>query len=444
MRFPLSGVRVPHRKNTQDMAAVRMPAPDLVTIPMAMHIGKPAIPTVKVGDEVFVGTLIADRDGVISAPIYSSVSGRVKALGELMLPHGVKTKTVVIESDGAMTLDPGISAPEINSRADLIEAIKDSGTVGLGGAGFPSYVKFDVPDGRHVSELIINGAECEPYITSDTRTMIDKTDDILFGITSILKYISIEKVIIGIENNKKTAIAAMRKMAEADSRIEVRVLKSIYPQGGEKVLVYHTTGKVIPAGKLPLDVGVIVCNCTTVAAIGNYIKTGIPLISKCVTVDGGAVASPKNVIAPIGASLRDVFEFAGCFSEPAGKVLLGGPMMGHTVASLDMPIMKSTNAILAFTEREAERKRETACIRCGACAAHCPVRLNPAAFMRAYKTENIDELQRLRIDICMECGCCSYICPAGQPLVEINKLSKAKVKEYLAEKKKREETNDGK
>lgn len=444
MIFSLSGVHVPHRKNTQDMAAVRMPAPQSVTIPMAMHIGKPAIPTVKAGDEVFVGTLIADRDGLISAPIYSSVSGKVKSVGELMLPHGVKTQTVVIESDGAMTLDPNIAAPEIACREDLIEAIKNSGTVGLGGAGFPSYVKFNVPEGKSVSELIINGAECEPYITSDTRTMIDKSDDMLFGIQSILKYIDIKKVIIGIENNKKAAIAAMRRMAEADSRIEVRVLKSIYPQGGEKVLVYHTTGKVIPAGKLPLDVGVIVCNCTTVAAIGNYIKTGIPLVSKCVTVDGGAVASPKNVIVPIGTPIREVFEFTGGFSEPAGKVLLGGPMMGHTVASLDMPIMKSTNAILAFTEKEAERKKETACIRCGACAAHCPVRLNPAAFMRAYKTENVEELQRLRIDICMECGCCSYICPAGQPLVEINKLSKAKVREYLNEKKQREETSNGK
>lgn len=443
MIFPLSGVHVPHRKNTQEMAAVRMPAPATVTIPMAMHIGKPAIPIVKVGDDVFVGTLIAQQDGFVSAPIYSSVSGKVKSIGELMLPHGVKTATVVIESDGNMTPDPNITAPEINSREDLIEAIKNSGTVGLGGAGFPSYVKFNVPEGKSVSELVINGAECEPYITSDTRTMIDKSEDMRRGIEQIIKYIGIEKVIIGIENNKKKAIESMRKLAEANQKIEVKVLKSLYPQGGEKVLVYHTVGRVIPAGKLPLDVGVIVCNCTTVAAIGNYIKTGMPLVSKCVTVDGGAVSSPKNVIVPIGTALGEVFEFVGGFSEAPGKVLLGGPMMGHTVPSLDIPVMKSTNAILAFTEAEAKRKTETACIRCGSCASHCPVRLNPAAFMRAYKTDNVEELIKLRIDICMECGCCSYICPAAQPLVEINKLSKARVREYLAEKK-REETENGK
>ena len=444
MGFSLHGVHVPHMKNTAEMAAVRMPAPKTVVIPTSMHRGKPAIPCVSVGDEVFVGTLIAKADGFVSAPIYSSVSGKVKSVSAVELPTGATGLAITVESDGNMTYDPSITPPVVDSKQALIDAIRDSGTVGLGGAGFPSYVKFNVPDGKRVDELLINGAECEPYITSDTRTMIDKAEDMLFGITSILQHIDIGKVIIGIENNKKHAIESMKKIAESDSRIEVKILPSLYPQGGEKVLFYHATGKVIPAGKLPIDVGCIVCNCTTVAAIGNYIKTGIPLVSKCVTVDGGAVAKPMNVIAPIGTALSEVFAFAGGFSEEPAKIILGGPMMGYSVTSLDTPIMKNTNAILAFNKKQAIRKKETACIRCGACASHCPVRLNPAAFMRAYKANNIEELERLRIDICMECGCCSYICPAGQPLVEINKLSKAKYREYLADKKSREANENAK
>ncbi len=438
MRLSLKGVHVPHRKNTAAMAAERMPSPAVVTIPMSMHIGKPAVPVVKPGDSVYVGTLIGEMDGFVSAPVYSSVSGKVKSLADTVLPNGNTVKAVVIESDGEMVLDPSIAPPSVASKQELIDAIKKSGTVGLGGAGFPSYVKFNVPDDRKVDYLIINGAECEPYITSDTRTMIDKTEDIFFGISKILEFTNIGSVLVGIENNKKAAIEAMRKMAERDPRIEIRVLPSLYPQGGEKVLVYHLTGRVIPAGKLPLDVGCIVANCTTVGAIGNYIKTGIPLVSKCVTVDGGAVATPKNVIVPIGTAIGEVFEYAGGFSSEPAKIILGGPMMGNSVTSLSIPIMKNTNAILAFTEGEAQQKKETACIRCGSCAAHCPLNLNPAAFMRAYKANKPEELARLRIDICMECGCCSYICPAAQPLVEVNKLSKMKYREYLAEKKAKE------
>ena len=443
MRFFLHGVKVPHRKNTASMAAVKMPAPSVVTIPMAMHIGKPATPCVKVGDEVFVGTLIAEQDGFVSAPVYSSVSGKVKGIVEVVLPTGATGTAIKIESDGNMTLDASITPPVITDKASLIDAIKKSGTVGLGGAGFPSYVKFNVPDGKKVEALIINGAECEPYITSDTRTMVDKSEDMYLGIANICDILGIDSVIIGIESNKAEAIAKMKELEARDSRIKVAVLPSLYPQGGEKVLVYHTTGKVVPAGKLPLDVGVIVSNCTTVAAIGNYIETGIPLVSKCITVDGGSVASPKNVIAPIGTSIADLIEFAGGLNGDPYMILLGGPMMGSAIESLDTPVMKNTNAVLALTAAESKPKRETACIHCGACVSHCPFSLNPRAFMNAYKKDDVEELERLRVDICMECGCCSFICPAGKPLVEINKLSKAKLRNYLAEKKAKEEKANG-
>ncbi|MBQ2738039.1 MAG: electron transport complex subunit RsxC [Clostridia bacterium] len=437
MLFSLHGIHVPHRKNTADMKPVRMVPPETVTIPMSMHIGKPADPVVKVGDKVYVGTLIGAQSGFVSAPVYSSVSGTVAKLEEIILSNGTKGCAVVIKSDGEMTPDPEIKAPTVDSKETLIEAIKNAGTVGLGGAGFPSYIKFNTPEGKHVDEMIINGAECEPYITSDTRTMIDKTEDIRRAIDYILRYVDIGRVIIGIENNKPKAIEAMRTL-EADERITVKVLPSLYPQGGEKVLVYHTTGKVIPAGKLPLDVGCIVVNVTTLGAIGNYIATGMPIVSKCVTVDGSAVKEPKNLIVPIGTKLSDVYEFAGGFRCEPKKVLLGGPMMGIAVPTLDTPVMKNTNATVAFDEKDAAPKPETACIRCGGCANHCPVSLNPAAIMRAYKSGDTDALAQLRVDICMECGCCSYTCPAGQRLVETNKLSKALLREEAMKKKEAE------
>ena len=430
---------MPHRKHTAEMAAVRMPAPEQVVIPMAMHIGKPAEPVVQVGDEVFVGSLIAEQSGYISSPIYSSVSGKVKSIGEIFMPNGIKCRAITVVSDGNMTPDPTIQPPSVTDKASLVAAVQKSGTVGLGGAGFPTYVKFNVPDGTRVEVLVVNGAECEPYITSDTRTMVDKAEDMLFGIQRVADILGIERVVIGIESNKPAAIESMRAIAARDGRISVSVLPSLYPQGGEKVLVYHTTGKVIPAGKLPLDVGCIVINCTTIACIGNYIKCGMPLVSKCITVDGGALKSAANVIVPIGTSLSDVFEFVGGFSEFPHKVLLGGPMMGVAVDTLDAPVMKNTNAILALTNDEIREKEQTACIRCGACVSHCPLSLNPQAYLKAYKVRDVDTLEKLRVDICMECGCCSYICPTAQPLVETNKLAKALIRERAAERRALEE-----
>ena len=428
MLFSLKGVRVPHRKNTDNMASVWMDVPKTVTLPMSMHIGKPAKPVVKVGDHVDVRTLIAEQDGFVSSPIYASVSGTVKKIDEVLLAGGGTAAAITIESDGAMTKDAAIQPPKIESKEDLIEALRLSGIVGLGGAGFPTYIKFNV-DPSKIEELIINGAECEPYITSDSITMLERTDDIAAGIAAMEKHLGIKKVIFGIEKNKKEAIASMKKLEEKDDKLKVCVLDDLYPQGGEKVLIYHTTGKTVPAGKLPIDVGCIVCNSTTRAAIGQYIKTGMPLVNKCVTVDGSAVQSPQNVIVPIGTLLRDVFEFCGGFKEEPGKVIYGGPMMGISVPGLDVPVLKNTNALVALNEKEAAPAKTTACIRCGACANHCPFRLNPAAIAKAYNHEDWEALAKLRVDVCMECGCCSFICPAHRPLVQTNKLAKAAMRE---------------
>ena len=426
MAFYLKGVHVPHRKNTQDKAVKRMDAPQKVVIPMSMHIGKPAIPTVKVGDLVKVGTRIGEADGQASSPVFASVSGKVAKIQDFLLANGTTSPAVVIESDGEMTPDESITPPVVSSKEDLVDAIKNSGVVGLGGAGFPTHIKFDVDPDR-VEVLVINCAECEPYITSDTYTMTERRDDMAHALNQICAIMGIQKAVIGIEANKKTAIDSMKQLATylADvCSVSVKVLPAIYPQGGEKVLVYKTTNKVIPAGKLPIDVGYIVINCTTLAAIGSYLKTGMPLTEKCVTVDGGAVTEPSNVIAPIGASFSDVFAYCGGLKSEPVKLIYGGPMMGVTAPSVDSPILKNTNAVLALTEKEAKLPKTTSCIRCGSCTNTCPFGLAPADIARAYDKRDTEALEALNVNTCMECGCCSFVCPANRPLVQTNKLSK--------------------
>lgn len=438
MAFYLSGTHVPHRKNTLKKPTVRIDAPHTVTIPMVMHIGRPAVPTVNVGDLVKVGTKIGEADGNISANIYSSVSGKVVKLAEHLLYNGSTTTAVVIESDGAMTLDEALVPPIVNNRQDLVEAIKDGGIVGLGGAGFPTHVKFDV-DPERIEYLIINGAECEPYVTSDTVTMMTRSEDMAYALQTLNRCLGIKRIIIGIENNKKDVITAMKKMASSitEFSVEVKSLPSVYPQGGEKVLVYHTTGRKIPTNNLPIDVGCVVINCTTLASIGSYLKTGMPLVEKCVTVDGGAVKNPQNVIAPIGASIESLFDCCGGLIEEPAKLIYGGPMMGITVPSADAPVLKNTNAVLALTKKEAKLPKTTACIRCGACINTCPFSLSPAAIARAYDKRDAEALCELSVDTCMECGCCSFVCPANRPLVQKNKLSK----QFIREEKAKEENN---
>ena len=438
MSFFLNGIHVPHRKNTQNMSAVRIAPPASVTIPTSMHIGAPAKPIVKAGDLVRVGTLIAEASGAVSSPVFSSVSGKVTKISDILLSSGNTSPAITIASDGEMTPEPSLRPPDVQSAEDLVEAIRRSGVVGLGGAGFPTYVKFRIDPSR-VEYLIVNGAECEPYITSDSLTMTDRTDDMAFALNAMKRHLGIPRIVIGIEKNKKQAIASMQVLAKQIEGASVKVLPEIYPQGGEKVLVYHTVKRIIPSGKLPIDVGCIVCNCTTLAAIGSYLKSGMPLVEKCVTVDGACVKEPKNVIAPIGTSVSDVFDACGGLTNAPAKVLYGGPMMGITVYDLNAPILKNTNAILALSEREAKLPKTTACIRCGACTNHCPFGIAPASIAAAYKKKDAALLEKLQVQACMECGCCSFICPANRPLVQTNKLAKA----FLKEEKAKEASNNG-
>ena len=429
----LHGVHVPHRKKTRHKPILRMDIPATVTIPMGMHIGAPSTPIVKVGDEVKVGQKIAEAGGFVSVPVYSGVSGKVTKIKDYMSAYGKVTPAIVIQTDGLQTVSETVAPPAVNSREDLLTAIRESGMVGLGGAGFPTHVKFAVEPER-IDYLIINGAECEPYVTSDTLTMMERGDDMAIALRAMANHLGIRKVIIGIENNKKRAAVAMQKMAAdiVEAEVTVKKLPSVYPQGGEKVLIYHTVGRMVPEGKLPIDVGCIVINCTTLASIGTYLRTGMPLVEKCVTVDGGAVANPQNVLAPVGAALSDLFAACGGLTCDPAKIIYGGPMMGVTVPTADEPVMTNTNAVMALTHKEARLPKTTACIRCGACTNHCPFGLAPAAISHAYKYGDVEALKKLSVETCMLCGCCSFVCPANRPLVQRNKLSKDLLKEMQA------------
>ena len=426
----LHGVHIPHRKNTAGMEALRMPPPAVVTIPMSMHIGKPANCIVKAGDHVDVGQKIGEPGGFVSSPVYASVSGTVKKVEPLLMFMGASCQAMVIESDGAMTVSPEVKPPEITDYQSFINAVRDSGVVGLGGATFPTAVKLDVKDTSRIQEIIFNGAECEGYITSDHRTMVDRAEEIAAGAKLLEKWLDVKKIIIAIEDNKPDCIAKMMEVTASDEHVEVRALPAMYPQGGEKVLIYHVTGKVMPEGKLPIDVGSIVMNVTSVAALAHYCATGMPLVEKCITVDGSAIKEPKNVIAPIGTASLEVIEFAGGFKCEPKKLVMGGPMMGVAQYDLNSPVTKGTSALLAFDEKEARPAEPSACIRCGGCVDHCPMNLMPCEIERAYEKKDGAALKALKVGLCIECGSCAFQCPANRPLVQVNKLSKTMLRDY--------------
>lgn len=429
----LGGVHAPHRKNTAGLKSETLPLPKEIILPLSMHIGAPAKPVVKAGEAVSVGQLIAEAGGFVSSPVYSGVSGRVKSIDDFLTAAGQKTQAVTIVSDGLQTTWEGITPPDVTSLEEFLAAVRDSGVVGLGGAGFPAAVKLTVRDLGQIEYLLINGAECEPYITSDTRTMLENTGLVQEGIRLLRRFFG-KKVIVGIEKNKPEPIRLMKEFARETDGVEVFELPALYPQGGEKVLIHAITGRVVPEGKLPLDVGVVVLNVTTLAAIARYIQTGMPLVEKCVTVDGSAVRNPKNVIAPIGTPLRDLFDFCGGL-DGAEKILYGGPMMGIAVPDDSVPVLKTTNAVLAFTKKDAALPEETPCIRCGRCARHCPMHLMPFQIETAYRLKKPELLETYKANICMECGCCAFVCPAKRRLVQVMKLSKPMLKNYTDSKK---------
>ena len=428
------GAAVPHHKNTWELPTATMPPPERVILPMQQHLGAPCVPTVKKGDTVFVGTVVGDSDAYVSAPVHASVSGTVEELTTVMLTGGQMTQAVVIRSDGKMEKDPAIYPPAaITTKEELAAAARSAGLVGLGGAGFPAHVKLNVPEGKQIDTLIVNVAECEPYVTSDHREALENGKNVLEGIYKVKEILEVQRVLIAVEDNKPDVIQRLSEIAndpQRDPLDQVRVLplKSRYPQGAEKVLVQACTGSKVPEGKLPADVGCLVMNIGSISFLASYMRTGMPLTLKRVTLDGSAIAHPQNVIVPVGTPIKDVVAFCGGYKAEPKKLIMGGPMMGVAITSDELPILKQNNAILAFDEREAALRQPTACIRCGRCVAACPMQLMPTKLEQAAERKDTEALQSLHVMTCMECGCCSFSCPAGRRLVQAIRLGKSYVR----------------
>ncbi len=422
------GIHPPNFKNTSELKTVVMPLPTKVIIPMLQHIGSACEPIVKKGDYVFVGQKIGETKGFVSSPVHSSVSGTVIDIKPYLGLSGETVLAVEIVPDGLQKLHKSIAPINTKNKADLIEKIKESGIVGLGGAGFPTFIKLSPPPDKKIDTLIINGAECEPFITSDYREMIEKGQSIIDGIKLLMSIIDVKKVFIGIEKNKQKAINYLSKLIEGDNSIEIVALKTRYPQGGEKQLIYAITGLRVPMNGLPLDVGVVVQNVNTVSFLAEYIKTGIPLIKKRVTVEGTCIKNAMNIEVLIGTSLSEVFEFCGGFSEKPKKIIVGGPMMGVAQFSLDSVVLKPTNAIIALCEKDISKTVESVCIRCGKCVFVCPMELLPLSINALSVNGRAKETINYYINDCIECGCCSYICPASRHIVQSIRNAKIELK----------------
>lgn len=433
VRLGRGGVKVTHNKNTAEMPIERMPVPQRVILPMQQHIGAPCTPTVKVGDKVAVGQKIGDSDKFICAPIHSSISGTVVAVGDVKLANGIIVKGVTIESDGEMRLYEGIKPPVVTNKAELCAAVRESGLVGLGGAGFPTHVKLNIPEDKDIDTLIINAAECEPYITVDYRECIENAENILKGVEILKNILGFKQVIIAIEDNKPKVFKVMKEIADRDNdkddAIKLMTLRSRYPQGAEKMMVLSATGRKVPPGKLPSDVGCVVMNVTSTAFIARYLETGKPLVSRSITVDGSAIAEPKNIRVPIGTNIQDIIDFCGGFKSEPRKIIFGGPMMGLAICGTEAPICKQNNAILAFEERKDLIKKERACIRCGRCVDVCPMSLTPTLIERYSRVKDAQKLKSINVNTCMECGSCAYACPSGRPLVQYIRLAKQVIRE---------------
>ena len=405
------------------------PEDGLFAIPLSQHIGAPALPIVKVGERVLVNQKIGEANGFISANVHSSVSGTVKAIENRKVTNGSKVPCVIIENDGQyekLTVEE--NADYLNlSREKKLELIKEAGIVGMGGAGFPSHVKLNPKSPENIDYIIINGAECEPYLTSDYRRMLESPEIIVEGLKIILSLFDNAKGIIAIEDNKPEAIIKLKKCVVKESNIEIKTLFTKYPQGGERSLIYATTKRCVDSSKLPADVGCIVHNIDTVYAIYNAVAKNLPLINRVVTISGDALKYPGNYLVPIGADIKRFIEDTGEFKCEPEKVISGGPMMGMALHDLSIPITKGTSAILMFSKDEVKDCKSSNCINCGRCVNACPSGIIPSRLAKAAETNNEEEFIKLYGMECVECGSCSYICPAKRHLTQSIKTMKKNI-----------------
>lgn len=435
-----TGVHPPYRKElTSDKPLRRMEAPARVTIPLQQHLGAPNSPKVKKGDQVLVGTLLGGSEAFVSAPVHSSVSGKVLQVAPGPGPLGKDVLSVTIENDRENKHDPSLASPgdwrEMDPGA-IRAAIRAAGIVGLGGATFPTHVKLNPPADYPIDTVIINGAECEPYLNSDYRLLLEEGEAVLEGLRIIMKTVGASRGIIAIEDNKPEAIAGIKRLNQ-DDNIRVRTLRTRYPQGAEKVLIDSLLDKQVPSGGLPMHVGVVVNNVGTACAVARCFRDGMPLVERVVTVTGSVIREPANLIVPMGASFAAVIEACGGLASAPGKVIMGGPMMGLAQYNMEVPVIKGTSGILVLSCEEVSYSvpAEPVCIRCGRCVKACPMGLVPTYLATYSHFGKLDDLARLNVNDCIECGCCAYICPTRNPMVQLIKLGKAET----ARAKKRQE-----
>ncbi len=432
------GIHPPYRKEyTNSKPLEKASDPKIVYISMQQHIGAPAKPIVEVGDEVKVGQKIGEMQGFVSANIHSSVSGKVMGIKELEVPGGVST-CVIIENDFNDSVHESVKPKgslEKLTKEEIVESIKEAGIVGMGGATFPTHVKISPPPDKKIDFVILNGAECEPYLTADHRLMIENPEDVVFGLRILMKALNVDKGYIGIEVNKPDAIEAITKVAKEYTNIEVVGLEVKYPQGAEKQLIYACTKREVPSGGLPMDAGAVVNNVGTAAQIAKTIKTGMPLVERITTVTGNCIQEPKNLVTKVGTLFSEIIEQCGGFKpdKQIGKVIMGGPMMGIAQYTTNIPTNKGTSGILCLDEEEAKTPKPKNCLRCGKCLDVCPAFLQPL-YISAYSINgDYEASEKFRALDCIECGSCSFICPARRPLLQSIRVAK---KEIIALKRK--------
>ncbi|MEE9281048.1 MAG: electron transport complex subunit RsxC [Myxococcota bacterium] len=421
-----------HKQATQESRIERMPFVGEYVLPLSQHIGAPSRSVVQVGERVCRGQLIAEPAGFISTALHAPVTGRVRAIELRLHPGGKMMPAIVIEADpydSQRLPEPAPLDPASLTSFELVEHVQRGGLVGLGGAAFPCHVKFRVPEGKRVRLVVINGCECEPYLTCDHRVMVERPEAVARGTEIIMSGVAAERACIGVEVNKPDAIAALRAVAP---QIEVVPVRVKYPQGAEKMLVEAIFGREIPAGGLPLDMEMLVNNVGTTAALADLFDRGIPLIERVVTVSGPGLARPRNLIVPLGTPLLAVIEHCGGLLPDTRQIVLGGPMMGMAQKSLDVPVLKGTSGILCLDGATAPSFLERPCIRCGRCLDACPLFLNPARLAQLIRAEVVEELDRYHLESCFECACCSFVCPSRIPLAQWMRVGKAMLREHKA------------
>ncbi|HHX24217.1 MAG TPA: electron transport complex subunit RsxC [Thermoanaerobacterales bacterium] len=425
------GIHPPYNKNlTNSKPIEKATLPKKVIIPMGMHIGAPCEPIVKVGDTVKRGQKIGDAKGFVSVPVHASISGKVTAVEPRSWPGGGLMMSVVIESDGKDEQYEDIIPPKPLSEMlpdEIKSLIREAGITGLGGAGFPTQVKLSFPPEKNVDTIIVNAAECEPYITADHRLLLEQPEDVVFGLEAIMKATGVKQAFIGIEDNKLDAVESIKKAIKGKENIEVVVLATKYPQGGEKQLINAVTGREVPSGGLPMDAGVIVNNAATCASIANTLKTGMPLIERITTVTGSGIKEPKNLLIRIGTPLSDIIEQCGGFKGRPGKVLMGGPMMGLAQSDLEAPAIKGTSGLLVLEKSDVKLVEPSPCIRCARCVDSCPIHLLPTNLARFSEKGMWVEAEKYHAMDCTECGCCSFVCPAHIPLTQHIRIAKSHI-----------------